>query len=812
MKRSLLTLLLSFITIISFPQRVDFQDARTSALNFISSLNRSSHTGFSHSENLIISDNDIAQLYIFNFSPEAFVIISADKRLRPLIAYSPTNTFPINNIPEHINSWINTYCNQIDDLSNENSFTNTNSKHEWSELISNSIENSFKSIKNPLLRSEWHQSSPYNALCPEDTAGPFGHTYVGCVATAMAQVMFYFRYPEKGYGQHSYFLNKYDTIRADFENTTYLWDEMVNYTYFYVNPASAELAFHCGVAVEMNYSPTGSGAYTVDCVDALKNYFRYSDKARYITRADTTINYIDSLKSNIDKNLPIIYTGGSFGGHSFVCDGYDDNDNFHFNFGWGGSADGYYTLENLTPGGISLTSAQAAIINIIPQEDHPHYCSGIREYNTIEGTLEDGSNYMNYQANSDCEHLISVNNANVSNIMIMFKDIDIEENEDFITVYDGNNTSAPLLAILSGQHKDMSIISSSHEMLIHFTSDNQYEGKGWFAEYIGFKNQFCPVNSEVNNIISFINDKSGKYFYANNSNCNWKLAPSSPLHDSIAGIYLEFWNFNTEANNDLLDIYNGPDNTYPLAASLSGDVIPSPVITTSNEILLNFHTNGIINQEGWNLYYEAIFPTYCSDTTYITAPSGIIQDGSLNKMYTNNTDCYWMISPEHAGEITLTFNIFDLEWGYDRLKVYDPASNPPVLLGDFTSDVLPPPVTAPNGKMLLHFHTDESMTYQGWEASYQISNLSTEDIYDEENIHIYPNPAKDKITVEGIAIKSESILLEVYNSTGRLCFSKQTDPANTSISFDISNLTNGLYIIQITSPEYTYHRKFIKTN
>jgi hypothetical protein len=322
--------------------------------------------------------------------------------------------------------------------------------------------------------------------CPADTAGPAGHTLVGCVAISMAQVMYYFRYPESGVGNHSYHLSKYGMISADFGNAHYNWDEMVNYTYFFQNPEIAELVFHCGVSVEMSYSPIGSGAYTIDCVDALTTYFKYSENAKYITRADTNIRYVDSLISSLDQGLPVIYTGGSFGGHAFVCDGYNDAGFFHFNFGWGGIADGYYHLEAIVPSGINLTTAQAAIINIKPKENHPQYCSNFKEYTAKEGTIDDGSNYLDYQPNSDCQHLITCNDPGVSSIMIVFKKIDTEENVDLIRIYDGNSINSPLLATLSGQQYNTCLTSSSNEMLVEFISDSQNEGDGWFAEYIAF--------------------------------------------------------------------------------------------------------------------------------------------------------------------------------------------------------------------------------------------------------------------------------------------------------------------------------------
>lgn len=810
MKSSLAVIALILLNLCLLSQEVSFQEASQAASNFIKQIPEQNKADYTPSDNLIISGHEGNLVYIFNFSPDAFVIVSADHRTKAILGYSATNRFPVDNIPEHVNALISSYTSQIEKISDWNSFNNKALQEEWSDLINGSdiSYDGFLNGKEALLRSEWHQLVPYNAMCPEDSAGPGGKTVVGCVALAMAQVLYYHRYPEKGEGEHTYISNKYGTLHADFENTTYQWDEMVNYTYFYPNPAVAQLVFHCGISVEMSYGPAASGAFTEDAVAALVDHFRYSEKAAYILRADTNINFIDSLKRNLDLNRPLIISAGSFGGHSFVCDGYNDN-YFHFNFGWGGQFDGYFHLDALTPGGINLTSGQAAIINIIPRESFPSYCNGFKEHTTIEGTLEDGSSSYNYQPNSDCQHLISINENNVTNIMLMIKELDLEENKDFLKIYDGNSTNSPLLASLSGHFENISFTSSSCEMLLHFTSDGQNEDKGWFAEYIGFNGQFCYADNNLSGIIGFVNDRSGKYFYANNSDCNWTLTPSSPEHDSIAGIRIEFEYLSTEANNDFIDIYNGPDASFPLIASLSGDNTPAPITSTSNKVYLNFNSDYEINKEGWSFYYEAVFPTYCNDTALYTAPSGTIGDGSLNKNYINNTDCYWLITPDNAGEITLSFTKFDLEYGYDRLTVYDPTINPPDLLGEFTSNTIPNPVTAKNGKMLLHFKTDESLTFDGWEATYQISNLSVFE-KDMQDVLLIPNPASKDFIIKGIPEDIKKLQLDIYDLSGKLYLSLET--GNSLEPINISMLPEGLYFVKLILPDQVRTYKLLKTS
>ncbi|MCD4790068.1 MAG: C10 family peptidase, partial [Bacteroidales bacterium] len=219
----------------------------------------------------------------------------------------------------------------------------------------------------------WNQNWPYNELCPADGGGPGGHAYAGCVATAMAQVMKYWSNPIQGTGSHDYTHYIYGNLFADFGATTYDWANMPH-SISSSNTPIATLMYHCGVAVEMSYGASGSGAnldgYHGAC-NALKNYFKFDLSAYH----DSKYKYEDStwqnmLRNELDNGRPMLYSGmGVWTGHAWNLDGYEavgELYHYHMNWGWGGSYNGYYYLDDLTPGSHNYFTGQEAIFNLYP--------------------------------------------------------------------------------------------------------------------------------------------------------------------------------------------------------------------------------------------------------------------------------------------------------------------------------------------------------------------------------------------------------------------------------------------------------------
>jgi hypothetical protein len=201
-------------------------------------------------------------------------------------------------------------------------------------------------------------------------SGPCGHAEVGCVAVAMAQIMRYWGYPTTGWGTHSY-SNAGSTFSADFGNTTYDWEHMPDSLTENSSEAEIEavatLLYHCGVSLEMRYGPNGSLANTGDAINALRRYFNYTRQIHKEKKSDYSNEEWSSLLMNsLDLSRPIQYVGYGSAGHSFVCDGYDSNGLFHFNWGWG-TANGFFALGNLNPLGYNFSNDNFALFDIIPQ-------------------------------------------------------------------------------------------------------------------------------------------------------------------------------------------------------------------------------------------------------------------------------------------------------------------------------------------------------------------------------------------------------------------------------------------------------------
>lgn len=335
-------------------------------------------------------DNQTAEnilIYVFNQShSKGFVLVSGDDRVSPILAYSLQGAYTQTNVPPALQKMIEGYKQQIIYAQGQNLQPSTEIATTWAKLLANqAIPSKSSKAVNPLLTTTWDQAPYYNALCPYDNvAGEY--TVTGCPATAMAQIMKYWNYPLQGTGFHSYNDPQYGTQTANFASTTYNWSAMPT-NVGSANNAVATLMYHCGVSVETNYgiaSSGGSGAYVISaasagthcCEYAFKTYFGYNPATlKGLLRS----NYTDEawknlLKADLNNAMPIQYAGyGSGGGHTFVCDGYDANDFFHMNWGWGGYYDGYFLLDALNPGGIGIgggtggfNSNQQALLGIQP--------------------------------------------------------------------------------------------------------------------------------------------------------------------------------------------------------------------------------------------------------------------------------------------------------------------------------------------------------------------------------------------------------------------------------------------------------------
>lgn len=312
----------------------------------------------------------ITCIYLFAYEPGGFVLVSADDAAIPVLGYSTDDTAPWPIQSPSVKAWLEAYCHEIYQIS-QNKDGNQLTKHLWEEALTGSSQPSLMDVE-PLLSTKWGQKCYFNANCPADAqAAPdlCGHTYTGCVATAMAQIMKYHNWPATGMGSFAYTLPQYGQQAANFGQTTYSWSQMPNLLVS-SNSFVAELLYHCGVSVMMGYGIQASIAFDGAVVNALKTYFNYNPNLTLVTRSSLPSNtQWDSLLINELVNArPVYYSGvGEAGTHAFVCDGYRESDGkFHFNWGWNAYYNGYYTIGNLNPGGSTYNQSNTAIIGIKP--------------------------------------------------------------------------------------------------------------------------------------------------------------------------------------------------------------------------------------------------------------------------------------------------------------------------------------------------------------------------------------------------------------------------------------------------------------
>lgn len=315
--------------------------------------------------------NDL--FYVYNIDTRGFVIISAWDATIPILGFSNKGSYDAYSeieVPAFA-ELLNGYEEQIRDVIEQYLPATPDIAMQWEIWQSPSASPENGRSVNPLLSTTWNQSCYYNELCPEDNGAPSGycnHVPAGCVALAMAQVLKYWNYPATGTGYHEYYISPYGLQSADFENTSYGWENMPN-SIGSSNSDVATLIYHCAVSVNMQFGPVGSGASTNMARSSLVNYFNYSQDAQYLTKSNfSNSEWETMLRDNLDAGRPVIYRGDGSGGHAWVCDGYAANNYFHMNWGWGGYANGYFYLSNLNPNGANFTNNQAAIMGIVPGE------------------------------------------------------------------------------------------------------------------------------------------------------------------------------------------------------------------------------------------------------------------------------------------------------------------------------------------------------------------------------------------------------------------------------------------------------------
>ena len=337
----------------------------------------------------VAANRDATDYYVFNVSNgDGFVIVAADDRVKPILAYSTTGSFDPNNISEGFGYTLNGFREEIQYVREHNLSATPDIVAEWNAVSTTGSLNrgqQTRTVVGPLCQTLWNQNFPWNSQCPEDPEGSGGHVYAGCVATAMGMVMKFWEWPAQGVGSHSYNPQGYAQQSANYGETEYHFELMPNTLdststeeeYFEI----AQLLHHLGISVDMQYSGSGSGAYSEMVPEALRNYFRYNCEDHVTNYGGgwwpgwgySNEEWAQMLKDGgLDELLPLYYSGQDdtgAGGHAYVCDGYDENDYFHFNWGWSGRDNAWCPIGALNTTRYAFNTYNGFTGHIIPQGD-----------------------------------------------------------------------------------------------------------------------------------------------------------------------------------------------------------------------------------------------------------------------------------------------------------------------------------------------------------------------------------------------------------------------------------------------------------
>ena len=391
--RTLLLLYLSAMFAAASAQQVSQDEAARIASQFLSVQNQGSRAKKAAPDALKLvytepsAKDKNPNLYVFNMEGGGFAIVSADERTgSQILGYSFDNNFSAKGMPDNVKYWLGEYSRQIDFIKTHQPKVSESKRRE--RLKKEGEPKPESPTVAPLLSTTWGQSAPYYRMTPElivndenaEDNGQPRHTVTGCVATAMAQIMKKWEHPTTGKGKHSYYWWNKDQnsgngglvlLSADFSGHTYDWTNMTDSysdgSYLDEKNAVAQLMSDCGVAVDMDYGLTSSGAYDDKVVTALTSYFGYSHNISLKHQSDyNNTDWTKLLTDELDADRPVYYAAedeNDDDAHAFVVDGYgtiNDETYFHINWGWDGydgygnqnedvSNDGYFAMNSFNP-------------------------------------------------------------------------------------------------------------------------------------------------------------------------------------------------------------------------------------------------------------------------------------------------------------------------------------------------------------------------------------------------------------------------------------------------------------------------------
>jgi hypothetical protein len=774
-----------------------------------------------------------AVFYVFNVgNNKGFVIVSAEDNVYPILGYSfdgsYTNQLGID--ATNFNYWMDNYTDQIvyardNSLQADEFITAT-----WNNLLEdNLIPKDFDNV-DPLLTTLWDQGTYYNQLCPADAGGPGGHVWAGCVATAMSQVMKYHNYPSQGTGSHSYNCPGYGIQSADFGATTYNWAAMPNQVNS-SNISVATLLYHLGVSVDMQYSPSGSGAYSSDARDALVNYFGYSPNAQLLPKNSFPIEtFINKIKNELNLNRPVYYSGsGSAGGHAFVCDGYQGDNYFHFNWGWSGYANGYFYLNNLNPGGTQFNQGQAAMFYVYPEgstvlaapENFSAEVNGEDVY--ISWDAPSGKallGYNIYRNNAIIEYTSNTEYTDISPAQGSYTYYVCgvyDEGESFpsasLSIFIGGGTTTVYEDYFEAYSTGGQLACQNSNDWTTWSNSPCSTEDAYISSEVVFEGSNAIVVQGVNDVVKIIdNYTEGLY----------KISFQINIPSGYLGYFNTLQLFNGANSEWGMQVFFNENGQGSIDGGAEGAATFSYPYNTwmYNEVIIDLNNDWAeykldgISVHGWQWSIGSFGQSSLNQLGGVNFYAWAGKGKGTPKYYVDD----FMIEEYGAPQLLPPFN-FTLNVSFENIQLTWDAPSGKALTGyniyysfnggDFnllantteTSYI----VESPGSGLHSYYLTAVYDEGESEPTNIQEVLLTTTDEFESDCINVFPNPAGDYVFLNSDEPINSYI---IYNYNGQSLMKKKTN--DKSYKLNISQLKPGIYFVVIESGNRSVSRQFIK--
>ena len=790
--------------------------------------------------------------YVFNLrNSTGFLIIAADDNVYPILAYSNEKLFDPAALPAHVAAWLKGYEDEIAHAATQTAKPAPAVTEAWrqlkNEIPRNSNTPSGTSV-NPLLATRWNQSPFYNAYCP-------GQSVTGCVATSMAQLMKYWNHPLTGSGAHHYTHQRYGRLSANFELRSYEWKSMPD-TISNINREIASLMYDCGVSVEMDYGPYTSNAYLIDAANpasaehALKKYFDYSKNAKGIKLEDYNYaTWLSIIRSELDAKRPVLYAGfGNSGGHCFITDGYDENNYFHFNWGWGGAYDGYFLLSALNPSGVGIGGGSGnynrghqALIGIEPERKGPQSESSeirFREAPAFKDTLINYGEAISISA--------KVFNQGVSDF-----------NGDLLAaVFDVNNLFFDYLEIKPGNQLQPGTASAQQLDFKNSGLPGMLPGKyyvGFFYRASGSKWKPLAASDNSFPLLKLVVGKSNRIELNSEliTNAERKLMQRGPV-----AVHLDLVNkgsnvFKGEYQLALYDLDGKVAEVIGIVNEQKG-LMPGGTYTNAQ---LLFEHSGISVEAGSYLLAISFREIGTQDWKFagggsfgnpvmvFVEPAALTADryeynnaaakaSALPVVYSYNKAVLKTDSASSHQRGDEDYYKIELPAGFDYMlqaKLNDAAfnsnGNSYTLDAVFTISEDTVNWSAPyddrmdtlelNGGKTIYFHV--SPYFPGQTGSYMLEIEITRKTAlaggaaHVKTIKVYPNPVKTRLLVDLQQYKGNLMSVELHTLNGRSVYKHKAVSLSTQLSIPVDSLQPGIYILTLQTEEGRSSHKIMVT-